>query len=255
MPIPNLQSLCLSIQVVPGEVCIPFPGGAEVCVTMPDIVPPTPDKLIRQLFAQANAALAPLNPIFNIIDTVVAVFDCIKAISTLNPEEIIACIPNLAQQINKLLQLIPVLSIPFLVAALIDTLILYLRGTQAQLRRAQILLARLLDAETAAVRPGNVGLGDIVDCAFDDLNNLIAWQNECAKPVNRLIGVINLFLEIIGLERFTIPCLGTFIADLDAINAILEFIDLLIELLTIIRLAIPVFPPLLPQVGGVAQGC
>ena len=91
MPLPDLREFCIDVDVVPGEVCITFPGGAELCATIPDLVPPQPDKLIRALFAQVNAALQPLTPIFNIIDAVVAIFECVKAISTLNPEEIINC--------------------------------------------------------------------------------------------------------------------------------------------------------------------
>lgn len=260
MPLPDLRDFCLDVDVVPGEVCLTFPGGQEVCATLPDLVPPTPDKLIRQLFAQANAALAPLQPVFNIIDAVVAVFDCIKAISTLDPQKIIECIPGLAEKVNKLLALIPQLSIPALVAGLIEVLILYLRGTRDQVARARDLLVRVLDAETAATRPGNLALARVLPCALDDLDKLIQWQNESAKPVNRLIGVINFFLEIVGLERFKIPCIGTYLATLAGCDDQLALIDLLIELLEIVRLAIPIPPS--PYffdpsagLGGVATGC
>lgn len=234
-----------------------MPGGAEVCVTMPDLVPPSPDKLIRQLFAQLNAALAPLTPIFNIIDAVVAVFDCIKAISTLDPVEILNCIPGLAEKVGKLLNLIPQLSLPALVASVLEILILWLRGMRNQTIRARELLQRVLDAETASTRPGNLALANVIPCALDDLDKLLQWQNESAKPVNRLIGVINTFLEIIGLERFTIPCLGQVLADLGAIDIYLKLIELLEKLLTIIRTFIPIFPnfALNAVAGGVATGC
>jgi|GEM_PF-531914 len=260
MPLPDLREFCIDVDVVPGEVCLTFPGGLEVCATLPDLVPPQPDKLIRQLFAQANAALAPLQPIFNIIDVVVAIFDCIKAISTLDPVKIVQCLPGLAQKVAALLQLLPQLSLPALVAGLLEVLILYLRGIRNQVLRALELLVRLLDAETAARRPGNLALARVLPCAFDDLDKLIIWQNESAKPVNRLIGVINLFLEIIGLSRFKIPCLGTFIADVLALEDQIVLIDLLIQLLEIVRLAIPI--PVLPSffdplagLGGKARGC
>lgn len=213
-----------------------------MCATLPDIVPPTPDKFIRQLFAQMNAALAPLTPIFNIIDAVVAVFDCIKAVTTLNPQKIINCIPNLASKVAKLLSLLPQLSIPALVAGLIEVLVLYLRGVRNQLLRVNELLVRLLDAETASRRPGNLALARVLPCAVEDLDKLVLWMNESSKPINRLIGVINLFLEIIGLKRFKIPCLGTFLAELGALSDTVKLVDLLIQLLEIIRLAIPIPP-------------
>lgn len=257
MPLPDLRDFCIDIDVAPGEVCLTFPGGSEMCVTLPDLVPPSPDKLIRQLFAQLNAALQPLTPIFNIIDAVVAVFDCIKAISTLDPVEILNCIPGLAEKVSKLLNLIPALSLPALVAGILEIIILWLRGMYNQAVRAQQLLQRVLDAETASTRPGNIALANVIPCALDDLDKLLQWQNESAKPVNRLIGVVNTFLEIIGLERFTIPCLGQVLADLDALALYLRLIELLEELLTIIRSFIPIFPnfALDATAGGVARGC
>lgn len=257
MPIPPLSSFCINNPVTPGEICIPMPGGSQVCATLPDLVPPAPDKFVRQLFGQVNAALAPLEPVFNIIDAVVATFECIKATSTLNPQKIIECIPNLAEKVGALLQLIPQLSLVGTVAALIEVIILFLQSQQTQIRRMKDLLTRLLDAETAATRPGNLALADILPCAFDDLDKLVVWQNESNKPVNRLIGVINLFLEIIGLEDYQIPCIGSLASDLDLIDKQLELIDALIELLTIIRTAIP-FPSfgyVNAQPGGVASGC
>lgn len=260
MPLPDLREFCIDIDVVPGEVCVTFPGGAEICATLPDIVPPQPDKYIRALFAQVNSALAPLQPIFNIIDAIVAVFDCIKAVSTLDPVEIINCIPNLADKVAALLNLLPQLSLPALIAGLLEVLILYMQGTRNQIVRAIELLQRVLDAETAATRPGNIALARVLPCALDDLDKLFQWQNEANKPVNRLIGVINLFLEIIGLSRFKIPCIGSLLADLPQLEAAIDLIDLLIELLRIIRLAIPIPPsPFFFDpyggVGGAATSC
>jgi len=60
-------------------------------------------------------ALTPLVPIFNIIDTVVAIFNCVKAIPDMigpppDPTVLAACLPDLAEKVNKLLALIPQLS-------------------------------------------------------------------------------------------------------------------------------------------------
>lgn len=257
MPLPDLRTFCIDIDVTPGEVCLTFPGGAEMCVTMPDTVPPSPDKLMRQLFAQANAAMAPLTPIFNIVDAVIAVFDCIKAITTLDPEKMLNCIPRLAEKVQKLLNLIPQLSIVSLVAGILEILILWLRGMHNQATRARQLLVRVLNAETAARRPGNLALANMLPCALSDLDKLLLWQNEGAKPVNRLIGVVNTFLEIIGLDKFTIPCLGQVVADLESIDLYLKLIGLLEKLLLLVRTFIPVWPnfALDAVAGGVAKGC
>ncbi|RME65180.1 MAG: hypothetical protein D6790_02230, partial [Caldilineae bacterium] len=64
--------ICLEIPELPDPFSITLPGG----VTMESI----------NLMEQIQPALTPLVPLFNIIDTVVAVFNCIKAIpDTLGP--------------------------------------------------------------------------------------------------------------------------------------------------------------------------
>jgi len=245
MPLPDLSTFCIDLDVTPGELCLTFPGGAEVCVQYPSLVPPTPDELVRQLFAQANAALAPLNPFFNVIDVIVAIFDCIKAISTLNPEEIAACLPNLAERIGALLRLIPQLSLPILIAQFIDLLLIYLRGYRAQLIGQREYLLRILAAETAAQRPGNIGLSSVIVCAKDDFRKLIEYGNESATPINRLIGLINLFMESIGLGQYGIPSLANI--DPDAIDDSVQALDLAIETLSVLRAALA---PLLGEISA-----
>lgn len=251
MPLPDLRTFCIDIDAVPGDVCVTFPGGAEICVTLPSASPPSLDALMRQAFAQVNAALAPLTPIFNIIDVCVAIFDCIKAISTLDVEKIINCIPGLAEKIAELLALIPQVSLVALVADIVELLILYFKGLRNQILRQLQYYLRIIDAQLAATRPGNIALANVLPCALDDLDQLFNWQNSSAAPINRLIGVINLFLEIIGLERFSIPTLGSLV-DPEELEQAVELIDLTIELLTYIRLAIPT-PPSEELIGDVLE--
>ena len=89
MPLP----ICIEIPEIPDPFQITLPGG----VTMEHI----------NLMEVIQPALTPLVPLFNIIDTVVAVFNCIKAIpDTLgpppDPTAIAACIPELAAKVNAL---------------------------------------------------------------------------------------------------------------------------------------------------------
>lgn len=244
----DLRVFCIDIDSSSGDWCISFPGGAELCLQLPDAIPPNPDKIARQLFAQLNTALAPMTPIFNIIDAVQAIFDCLKAVATLDPQEIISCLPGLAEKVSALLSILPQYSIPAMLASILEVLILYLQGTRNQYLRLIEHLTRILNAGTAATRPGNAALARVLPCALEDFDKLIVWQNEGKKPLNRLIGVINTFLELVGLGKFAIPCLGEIFADLTLLEAAVVVLDELIELLRIIRLAIPI--PTGPQFSG-----
>ena len=94
MPITGYTADCAVITVVDGTKCISFPGGAEICMTVPSAVPVTESEQLSALFGQLNSALAPLQPVFNIIEAILAIFKCICAIATLNPVRIIRCIPK-----------------------------------------------------------------------------------------------------------------------------------------------------------------
>jgi hypothetical protein len=115
MPI-NIEDLaqnCQPLTLVDGS-CIRFPGGAAICFNFPTI-PADNGAAVRGLLAQANAALAPLAPIFTILDAVLAVADCVQgvpeAIIKLDPSKLIECIPNLVEKLAQLAQLVPQLSL------------------------------------------------------------------------------------------------------------------------------------------------
>lgn len=243
MPVNDFNLLCLPIQIGDGDHCVTIPGGTQVCVNFPGAIPPTLQELMQQLFAQINTALAPLQPVFNIVDAIIQIFECIKAISTLDVEEILACIPGLVEKVNKLLSLVPVLSVPLMIVEIIDCLILFLQGYQQQLQALQEYINRILAAELAAQEPGNVGIQIAVDCANDSVDAFLLYMNETAKPVNRLIGIINFFLELIGLKDQCIPPIGA--VAVDVIDPFLTLLQTLIDFLELLRSFIPI--PNIPQ--------
>ncbi len=240
MPLPDLSVACLEIKVGKQDLCVTFPGGAEMCVQMPSVTVPDPSELSKQLMAQANAALAPLMPVFNIIDAVLALFNCVKAIPDAlgpppDPSKLAKCMPDVAKKVSKLLKLIPQLSIPLMIVGLIDVLLAFLEGIRDQLRAVIAAQVRIAAAATRAAQLGNVQLSVIVDCATANIDAQMRNLGEGAAPVNRLIGVINLFVELAGLPK--LPDLSNLGHDA---GAALGVLDGLVEQLKTARSAIPV---------------
>jgi hypothetical protein len=237
MPLPDLSAVCVDLKVTPQELCITFPGGAEICVQVPGV--PDPTDVSKQLLAQANAALAPLVPVFNIIDAILALFKCVKAIPDSlgpppDPTKLAECIPDLAEKIDKLLKLIPQLSIPVLIAGLIDVLLFYLEGLRGQLQAIIAAQVRIAAAATRAAELGNVQLRTVVNCANASMDAYLQNLNEGMKPLNRLVGLLNLFLQLAGLP--TIPDLS----DLgDDAQAALAPLDAVIDSLKTVRAGLP----------------
>ncbi|WP_394840667.1 hypothetical protein LZC95_26585 [Pendulispora brunnea] len=89
--------ICIEIPELPDALSITLPGG----VTMQQV----------DLMQAIQPALTPLAPLFDIVDAVVAVFNCVKAVPDalgppLDPTVLAACIPELAGKVGKLLKLI-----------------------------------------------------------------------------------------------------------------------------------------------------
>ena len=91
MPLADFKTLCVGVTQGGGTKCISFPGGAEICASVPSVLPVGSGEQALDLLGKLNTALAPLQPIFNIIDAALALFECAKATATLDPAEIIAC--------------------------------------------------------------------------------------------------------------------------------------------------------------------
>lgn len=238
MPISDYRTLCFGIGTAAGDKCIVMPGGVEVCASIPSLVPVTGAELVQDLLGKLNTAMAPLQPIFSIIDAVIAVFDCIKATATLNPRKILQCIPNLAERINKLLELVPQMSIPVMVKGFIDCLILYLESLAANIQRSQAYFNRIIAAGEASANT-DIELGPIIDCATGDVDQLLVFMGEQSAPINRLIGLINAFLKLLGLP--CIPSMGSpSLSDgfLLLIDKLIDFLQFLSNLL-VIPLPIP----------------
>jgi hypothetical protein len=234
----DVSSLCSAVPTGPGELCVTFIGGATICAQDGyEIGDPT--DIVISMLGQLNAALAPLQPFFTILDFVKAVFDCIKAIPDClgpppSPSPIVSCISGLTDVVNKLLQLIPPFPILAMVKGILLVIITGLEGLKQRLEAIQEHTIRVLNAATKASQTGNLGLQGLVDCAQGNLDAQIANLNAQLLPLNRLFGVINILLELAGQQ--CIPAIGE-VGDLDALQEIIDF-------LTSVYNAIPEAPQL-----------
>ncbi len=223
MPLP----ICLEIPELPDPFSITLPGG----VTMESI----------NLMEQIQPALTPLVPLFNIIDTVVAIFNCIKAIPDMlgpppDPTVLAACIPELAEKVNALLKLIPQLSLPYTIIGIIDLVIDTLRQARSQLLQLQAQIQQITGAIDRATELEDAGLMAITSCAEANVAQEAANVGKSLASIGKLIGILNLFLGMIGAPE--IPDLSN-LADVPLDEAI-EPLDAIVESLQAVRDMVPV---------------
>lgn len=239
-PIPFPELACARVTAIPGGFCVTFPGQAQFCASagmrFGDVTAMT-----ESLFASINSALMPLVPFFNVIDVFIAIKNCIEAIpqslAPPNPKPILDCVKNLGAALQKLLGMLPPLSVPRLVKGILLALVLALSAFKSEL---QVFLAqqqRIIDAATLAAEPGNFELQSVVDCASSNFDVQIQNMNEALKPLNRLLGIVNILMEMAGQKP--VPTLSDLGGD---VQQALSVLDTAIDAMQLAAAAIPVDP-------------
>lgn len=219
--------ICIEIPELPDPLSITLPGG----VSMESI----------NLMEQIQPALTPLMPMFDIIDTVVAVFNCIKAIpDTLGPPPdptvIGACIPELAEKVNKLLKLIPQLCLPYTIIGIIDLIIDVLRQARSLLLHLQAQMQQLTGAIDRATELDDAGLMAITSCAEANIAQEAANVGKSLAALGKLIGILNIFLGMVGAPE--VPNLSDLAGT--PLDEVVPPLDAIVDQLTKVRGMIPV---------------
>ena len=218
-----------------------------ICIEIPDLGDPfsllLPGGIEMEainLMEQLQPALTPLVPLFNIIDTVVALFNCVEAIPDSlgpppDPTVLAACLPDLAEKVEALLKLIPQLSLPYTIIGILDLLIDTLRQARSQLLHLQAQLQQILGAIDRATELEDAGLSAIISCAEANVAQEAANVGKSLAALGKLIGLVNLFLGMIGAQE------APDLSDLAGLplEDVIEPIDALIDTLQTVRDAVP----------------
>ena len=219
--------ICLEIPELGDPPVITLPGGVS----------------IQQfnLMEAIQPALTPLMPVFDIIDTVVAVFNCVKAIPDSlgpppDPTALAACIPELAEKVSKLLKLIPQLSLPYTIIGIIDLVIDTLRQARDQLLHLQQQMQKILGAIDRATELEDAGLMAITSCAQANVATEAANVGKALASLGKLIGILNIFLGMVGAPE--VPDLSNLAGR--PLDEVVPPIDAIVKALQDVRGAIPV---------------
>jgi hypothetical protein len=233
----TLDFVCLELPDVGDPFALTLPGGLEI----EDF----------NLMRAVQPLLAPLIPIFEIVDTVVALYNCVKAIPDSlgpppDPTVLAACLPDLADKIMKLLKLIPMLSLPITIAHLVDLVIAALREVKQKLEHLVAELGRIERSIEHARNLRDAGLTAILACARTNVEQEARNQGKQLASLGKLLHIVGIFMGMVG---------GPAVPDLAHLGGVplgevLAPIDALIGVLKSVRAAIP-FPPAAPHASRV----
>jgi hypothetical protein len=233
---------CAPVPSPPAPRAIVFPGGAalsQVLAAGSEI--PSGLDAATNLLGQASPAMAPLMPIFNILDAVLALVECVKAVPDAlgpppDPLKMAEALSALAEKVPKLLDLVPQLSVPRMVLGMLDTLIDFLSGVRDELQAILAQAARTAAARARAEELGDASLAHIAACAQAGTQAQVEAMASAMGPMSTLTGTLDLFLSILGLPG--IPALDDLI-DPEAPEAAFAAIEAVIDVLESIRGAVP----------------
>jgi hypothetical protein len=219
--------VCIPVIEVPDALGITLPGG----VSMEHL----------NLIEVIQPALTPLMPLFQIVDTVVAVFNCVKAIPDAlgpppDPTVLAACMPELAEKVAQLLRLIPQLSLPLTIVGLIDLLIDVLRQARTRLLHLQQQMVQVAGVVDRATDLDDAGLMAIAECARHNVEQEAANVGKSLASLGRLIGLVNVFLGMVGAPE--VPDFGGLAGR--PLDQLIPPIDATVRMLQSVRAAVPV---------------
>lgn len=236
MPLPNPHDVCaeLTVDVDLLALKVTLPGPVEI--SLPTFTAPNAQDYVTKLMGQANAALAPLVPIFRIVDIALALKAFASAVPGVvtNPGKVISALKDLLAKIGGLAAILPQISVPIMLRSLLDLLIAYVAAIRAQVVALIQVKANIAAAQARAEAVGSASLLITIGCAQASLDAQMVAINSGGEPLNRLVGVINLLGGLVGLPAIpTFDSLGT---DPDAA---LAPVDALSKALSDLRAAIP----------------
>lgn len=252
LPLPDV--LCKEIDLDLDKIfnlAVILPGPVELRPQFVSGEIPNLGAVTGDLFRQLNSSLAPLVPIYRLIQIAIAIFDCIQALPDAlgpppDPTKLAKCVAKLSQLIGYVVSIAPQVSVPVLVSSHIDVLVAGLEDLKIQIENletiqlgidASVDLVASLN-EDVDLQLGAAALQASIDCASANLE----VQRDCvvrgACPINALLGILNIFLSLIGQDP--IPDL-TITVDLDVA---IEAIDALIVVLKQLKLVLPDLPSL-----------
>lgn len=227
--------------VVPPTVPVPSPAAAPLTLSLPGglRVSGVPTQVGATSLTQALAlvsaagpAMAPLAPAFTLIDAMLSVKDFAQAVPEIitNPGAVVEAGAKLAQKIGKLASLVPQLSVPVMVADVLDAVILLLRGLADELQGISAEEARIesVVAVASTLPPGaREALLQVVASARAATGVRRADVQTALAGAGPLLGIVNAFVGLLGLPGVEIELDASSGSAADAVTALEAAVDIL----------------------------
>lgn len=181
-------AICIEIPEIPSELNVRFPGLGTLAALRDSLEKmPRPSEIVLKFINSLQPAMGSLYMFIRVIDVVIAVINCIKAIPEaipFNPGAIINCLTNLFEKLAALLKLLP----PLVYVAFIADILQLLRILVADI----ISLILLIDQRITEIK-------QMITEAQTRGDTVLIQLGECAKQetIREAEGLLQIF-QIVG---------------------------------------------------------
>jgi hypothetical protein len=147
--------------------------------------------------------------------------------------------PALAKAIDNLLKLIPQLSLPKLVKAILKNIARLIRGIAADLSYIQSQIERIAEAIDKAADLQDVVLNGLLTCAQSNVEQTVFTTADALQGIGRIILLVNILIGLFGGDE--VPCFSEGFLDAigEGLDTLIEMLTMLAELLDELANAIP----------------
>lgn len=184
-----------------------FPGGIQV----PPIAVAFPSNIDSALagLQGLSLGLAPFKPFFDLLDLVMQLVKCVKAvpdaITSLNPADLIKCVPDLLLKLDVVIQLIPPVSMLPPLKDLLCLIYQLLKAIAELLAAIADALRRLKIAWQAGLDLDDSTLTRYATCGQTVTEAQTSALGQKLKEVQQVLDIFNLFAGLVGLPEVALP--------------------------------------------------
>lgn len=198
-PLVDLSFLCSPVRGEPRKLCFRLPGGVELC-TNSGALNTGALEYVKDAVNTMNTAMSPLVPTFRIMEAVLAIQKCVVATFEVvtNPDKLKQAALELAEKCTRLLELMPVLSIPFMAVDILDTLIATLDGLATETAGLIRFFDRITQAQLDAAE--SPSLLSIIRCSEASLAQQLDNISTVFASINPQIVFINTLADIAQMK-------------------------------------------------------
>ena len=227
---------CPTVPEPPPPLRIRIPGGITI-----EAIPPLEGKIITPLGAvqallnQLGPAMAALQPIFLIVNAVNSLIEVIKAVPGLvggNIPDFITALNDAIEAVAALLQFQPALSLPLLIADMINAIVTVLTALRDVVTQLQALEAQGAAVVAQAQAAGDAALEAAGNCMLQQASAYEAHVTASLGPLEHLLDTVKTLAGLMPSPP-EIPGIGDAPSGLDALA---DFLDGLIAVFSVIEI-------------------